>query len=102
MGAGVTIAIDETRVPVREDVRALCELLGLDPLHVANEGRFVAIVPAQEADRALALLRNSALAVDARDIGEVQPGPGGVRARTAVGTERPITMLTGEQLPRIC
>jgi len=101
-GAGVTIAIDETRVPVREDVRALCELLGLDPLHVANEGRFVAIVPAQEADRALALLRDSALAAEARDIGEVQAGPGGVRARTAVGTERLITMLTGEQLPRIC
>ncbi|MHA7817611.1 MAG: hydrogenase expression/formation protein HypE [Pseudohaliea sp.] len=100
--AGATLAIDESRVPVREDVRALCELLGLDPLHVANEGRFIALVPEREAGRALNLLRQSAVAADARDIGEVRPGAGEVRARTAVGTERPLDMLTGEQLPRIC
>jgi hydrogenase expression/formation protein HypE len=100
--AGVDIAIDETLVPVREDVRALCELLGLDPLHVANEGRFVALVPERASAAALALLRGTAPAAGARVIGEVHPGPGRVRARTAVGTERPLTMLTGEQLPRIC
>ena len=100
--AGVEIVLDQDRVPLAREVAAACELLGIDPLHVANEGRFIALVPAREAERALALLRKTAVAADARDIGEVRPGAGEVRARTAVGTERPLDMLTGEQLPRIC
>ncbi|MEE4111081.1 MAG: hydrogenase expression/formation protein HypE [Halieaceae bacterium] len=100
--AGADISIDENAIAVRDDVEAACELLGLDPLHVANEGRFIAVVPRDSAADVLALLAATPLAADARVIGEVAPGAGRVHVTTAVGTRRPLTMLSGEQLPRIC
>jgi hydrogenase expression/formation protein HypE len=95
--------VDETQIPVREDVRAACEILGLDPLYVANEGRFVAFVPMEEAERAVAALRSQPGSEGACVIGEVssEPGPA-VTLRTAVGVERVLDMLSGEQMPRIC
>jgi hydrogenase expression/formation protein HypE len=99
--AGVSIVLDEAAVPVRHDVAAACELLGLDPLHVANEGRFIAFVAPQDADRALALLRGHE--VSAAVIGWVDEAPAGrVSCRGLLGLPRALDMLSGEQLPRIC
>lgn len=95
--ANRAIAIDETLVPVREEVRGACEILGLDPLYVANEGRFVAFVAPDHAARAL-----EALGPDARRIGEVVAGRPQVTLRTPLGTHRIVEMFSGEQLPRIC
>lgn len=101
--AGRAISIEETSVPVREDVRAACELLGLDPLHVANEGRFVAFVPEAEAAQAIEILRSHAVSAAAAIIGSVADGPRGqVSCRGPLGVARAIDMLSGEQLPRIC
>ena len=100
--AGVDISIDERLVPVRDDIRAVCELLGLDPLHVANEGRFIAILDDAHTDRALEVMRGTPVASGACVIGHVLPGSGRVSARTPIGTDRSIHMLSGEQLPRIC
>jgi hydrogenase expression/formation protein HypE len=97
------LRIEETAVKVREDVRGACELLGFDPLYVANEGRFVAIVPAADADRALRVLRSFDVSADVEMIGVVSEAPAGlVTARSRIGATRMIDMLTGEQLPRIC
>jgi hydrogenase expression/formation protein HypE len=100
--AGVGIEIDERRVPVCEDVRGACELLGFDPLYVANEGRFVAFVPDLDADRALSLMRRHRVGAGAAAIGRVRAGDASVAARNALGTMRVLDMLSGEQLPRIC
>jgi hydrogenase expression/formation protein HypE len=101
--AGIAIDLTEEAIPVREDVCSACELLGLDPLHVANEGRFVAFVGAKDADRAIEILRRHADSHEATMIGVVNKGPKGqVSSRSALGTSRAIDMLTGEQLPRIC
>jgi hydrogenase expression/formation protein HypE len=101
--AGLAIDLDESAIPVREDVSAACELLGLDPLHVANEGRYLAFVPAADAERAVEVLRNHPVAADAVIIGTVGAGPAGrVSCRGALGVARVIDMLSGEQLPRIC
>ncbi len=101
--AGLAIAIEQDRVPVREDVGSACELLGLDPFHVANEGRFLAFVPEAEADRALAVLRAHEVSAGATRIGTVAAGPEGrVSCRGPIGGTRIIDMLSGEQLPRIC
>jgi hydrogenase expression/formation protein HypE len=101
--AGVSIALEERHVPVREDVRGACEILGFDPLYVANEGRFVAFVPGQEADRALTILRRHEVSVGAVAIGRVGGGSAGlVTARSVLGASRIVDMLSGEQLPRIC
>jgi len=101
--ARVSIAFDETNVPVREDVRGACEILGLDPMYVANEGRFIAFVPASHADRALEITRSEAVSGGAVALGSVADGePGIVTMRSVIGTERIIDMLSGEQLPRIC
>jgi hydrogenase expression/formation protein HypE len=101
--AGLSIALDETAIPVREDVGAACELLGLDPLHVANEGRFLAFVPPRDAERAVAVLKGHPVAAGAAVIGEVGEGPPGrVSCRGALGVARVLDMLNGEQLPRIC
>ena len=101
--ARLAIDIDETAVPVREDVRSACELLGLDPLHVANEGRFVAFLPAAEADRALRELRRFAVSESAILIGNVaEATTGRVTCRSAIGGRRVLDMLAGDQLPRIC
>lgn len=97
MARGVTIHIEEARIPVRETVRGACEVLGLDPLYVACEGRFVAFVPQRQAELALALIGSGAC------IGVVEESkPGMVILRTRVGGRRVVDMLSGEQLPRIC
>ena len=99
----VGIEIDETSLPVREPVRAACELLGLDPLYVANEGKFVAIVAPEAADAALAALRAHRHGCEAAIVGHVtEAHPGRVVLRTALGARRIVDMLVGEQLPRIC
>ena len=102
-GAGATIAIDERQVRVREDVRGACELLGFDPLYVANEGRFVAFVPRGQAETAMAILRRHPVSAEADVIGAVTAGRAGlVTARGVLGGTRILDMLSGEQLPRIC
>lgn len=101
--AGLGIEIRETAIPVREDVQGACEILGFDPLYVANEGRFAAFVPAEQAERALALLRRHPLGENAVRIGQVGSASGGaVHLRTAFGVSRVLDLLSGEQLPRIC
>ena len=102
--SGCEIAVHESAVPVGEDVAGACEVLGLDPLYVACEGRFLAFVPAGEADAALALLRKRADTARATRIGTVREGrtPGLVTLRTVAGGERVLDLLSGEQLPRIC
>jgi hydrogenase expression/formation protein HypE len=97
------IEIEETSLPVREPVRAACELLGLDPLYVANEGKLIAIVAPEAADAALAALRAHRYGQDAIIVGRVtEAHPGRVVLRTALGARRIVDMLVGEQLPRIC
>lgn len=99
----VAIEIDERATPLRAEVRGFCEILGLDPLYLANEGKIVAIVPPEEADRALAALRSHAFGAAAAAIGEVCEGePGRVTMRTVFGGSRIVDMLVGDQLPRIC
>jgi hydrogenase expression/formation protein HypE len=101
--ARLHIGIHEKAIPVREDVRAACEILGFDPLYVANEGRFVAFMPAREAERALALMRAHPLGTGADLIGSVAAEPAGlVTMRSTIGASRIVDMLSGEQLPRIC
>jgi len=101
--SGIAIEIDERATPIREEVKAFCEILGLDPLYLANEGKIVAIAPAVEADAALAALTTHPLGARAAIIGRVQSGePGRVTMRTALGGRRIVDMLVGEQLPRIC
>lgn len=99
----LSITFDEAAVPVRDDVAAACELLGLDPLHVANEGRFIAFVPPEDAAAAVAVLHRHPVSADARVIGFVNDDTSGiVSCRGALGILRIVDMLSGEQLPRIC
>ena len=99
----VAIRIDETALPLREEVRGACEILGLDPLYLANEGKLVAVVAAEAAPRVLAAMRAHPAGRDAAVIGEVGETPRGmVILRTGFGGERIVDMLVGEQLPRIC
>jgi hydrogenase expression/formation protein HypE len=101
--SGLHIRLEEPAIPVREDVRGACELLGFDPLYVANEGRFVAFVPAADADRARRRLAAHSVSGGATPIGVVSDQPAGmVTLRTALGTTRVVDLLSGEQLPRIC
>ncbi|MFZ0827577.1 MAG: hydrogenase expression/formation protein HypE [Verrucomicrobiia bacterium] len=101
--AGVKIAVEETSVPVREDVHAACEMLGLDPLQVACEGRFAAFIAAKDADRALQIMRGDAMGTGAAVIGLVREPSGAlVTLKSAVGVGRILDMPSGEQLPRIC
>ena len=88
---------------MREEVKGACEILGLDPLYVANEGKLVAVVSAGVADRVVARMREHAYGRDAGVIGEVKAEPRGIVAmRTGFGGTRIVDMLVGEQLPRIC
>ena len=97
------IMIEENRIPVREDVHAACEILGLDPLHVACEGRFVAFVAAKDANTVLHIMQTQKVSVGASVIGKVQnESPALVVLKTAVGQHRILEMPSGEQLPRIC
>jgi hydrogenase expression/formation protein HypE len=101
--AAVQINMDESAIPVREDVQGACEILGLDPLYVANEGRCVAFVAPQDAERALAIMRSPPLGADAGLIGRVtEDHPGLVTMKSKIGASRIVDMLSGEQLPRIC
>ncbi len=93
----------ETVIPVRDTVRGACEILGLDPMYVANEGKLVAIVPAKAADAVVTRMRENPLGRDARVIGEVvAEHPGMVLMQTEIGGTRVLDTLFGEQLPRIC
>ena len=101
--AGLQIHLEETEIPVREDVSAACELLGFDPLYVANEGRFACFVPADQASRALQVLRADPVSAGAVRIGAVTDEYRGlVTLKSTIGATRIIDMLSGEQLPRIC
>jgi len=101
-GSGLSVVFEEAAVPVRDDVRAACELLGIDPLYVANEGKLVAVVSPEAADEALALVRAHPLGARAALIGElVEDTQPFVLARTPFGT-RIVDMLVGDPLPRIC
>ncbi|MFE3289228.1 hydrogenase expression/formation protein HypE [Rhodococcus sp. NPDC059234] len=101
--AGVAVVIDEQALPVQQQVLGACDLLGIDPLYVANEGKFIAVVPAAEADSALAAMRAHPLGAAAEVIGEVMSEPEGIVAlRTAFGGSRIVDMLVGDPLPRIC
>jgi hydrogenase expression/formation protein HypE len=101
--AGVKLSIDERAIPVRDEVQGACELLGLDPLYVANEGRFVAFVPEGQADHALAVMRDHAVATEAVRVGKVDGCESSIVVlKTVLGTHRILDLLSGEQLPRIC
>lgn len=101
--ARVQVDIDEGAIPVRDEVRGACEILGLDPLYVANEGRFVAFIPPRDLPRTLDLLRAHPLGAKATFIGTVSAGtPGLVTLKNRLGIARVLDLLSGEQLPRIC
>ena len=101
--SSVGIAIREADIPVKPDVQAACELLGLDPLYVANEGKLVCICKAEHAERLLAVMKAHPLGKDAAIIGEVIADPHSfVRMQTTFGGQRVVDWLAGEQLPRIC
>jgi hydrogenase expression/formation protein HypE len=101
--AGVGIEAEEAAIPVREEVRAACEFLGLDPLYVANEGKVLVAVAPEAAERALAALRAHPLGREAARIGRVtEEHPRRVVLRTPFGARRVVEMLAGAQLPRIC
>lgn len=99
----VSIWLDEEKIPVRPAVQAACEMLGFDPLYVANEGKVIVITPAEEADAALMAMRSSPYGADASLIGSVRPdSPGRVLLKTPIGGTRILDVLAGEMLPRIC
>ena len=103
LSSEVCIEIDEALIPVREEAKGACEILGLDPLYVANEGKLVAIVAAEIADRVVARMKLDRYGAEACVIGEVKAEPQGIVAmRTGFGGTRIVDMLVGEQLPRIC
>jgi len=103
MAAGVGIMLEETALPLRRDVQGFCEILGLDPLYLANEGVLVAFVPAEQANAALRTMRDHPSGAAAAIIGVVTVDqPGTVAMNTAFGGTRIVDMLIGEQLPRIC
>jgi hydrogenase expression/formation protein HypE len=101
--SGLCIEVSEKCIPVRNEVRSICEILGFDPLYVANEGKMLLVVSAKAAEKILRALRGHPLGRKARLIGEVKRGPGGkVVLLTNAGGRRLVDMLSGEQLPRIC
>ena len=101
--ACVGIRLQETAIPISEEVKGACEILGLDPLYVANEGKLLAFVPPKKADAVISAMRNHPLGTEATIIGEVVTDmPSFVTIKTKVGGERIVEMLAGEQLPRIC
>jgi hydrogenase expression/formation protein HypE len=101
--SGVGVLMREDRVPVKPEVAGLCELLGLDPIYLANEGKLIAFVAPQDADAVLAAMHSDPRGREAVVIGEATAEhPGKVFMRTRIGGTRIVDMLTGEQLPRIC
>ena len=101
--SGVACVVEETVVPVHENVRAGCDILGLDPLYLANEGKLICILPREKAERALAVMRECEFGAEAAIIGEVvEAEKPRVELRTFMGGTRLLSMLEGAQLPRIC
>ncbi|MBI4396063.1 MAG: hydrogenase expression/formation protein HypE [Elusimicrobia bacterium] len=101
--SGVSVSVEEKAIPVREDVRGACEMLGFDPLYVANEGRLAAFVKAEDAARALSVMRAHPQGAGAALIGRAADEPGApVTLVSRIGTRRIVDMLSGEQFPRIC
>ena len=105
--AEVQLIVEESKIPINASVRGACEILGLDPLYVANEGRLVMLLPATEVDRGLTILRKHTVSHAATDIGEVKQHQSAnhdspVILHTQIGTSRILDLLSGEQLPRIC
>ncbi len=101
--SGKAVVLDERALPVRPEVAGACEILGIDPLYVANEGKLLAVVAAEAADEALALVRAHELGRDAALVGAIRDEPGGlVLLETTVGGSRIVDMLVGDPLPRIC
>jgi hydrogenase expression/formation protein HypE len=99
----VCIKLEETLIPVDETVQSACEILGLDPLYVANEGRFAVFVPAAQADKALEVMKKVPVSEGSVRIGKVAESPGRtVVLQSRIGGNRVVDMLSGEQLPRIC
>lgn len=99
----VGVKVEEASIPVRADVRGACEMLGLDPLYVANEGKLIAVVPPEDVERVVSVMRKHPLGRNAAHIGQVvDEHPGMVTLRSLVGGERIVSLLSGEQLPRIC
>lgn len=99
----VGMEIDENAVPIKDEVRGFCEILGLDPLYIANEGKLIAIVPANKADAVVNAMKKDKYGQDATIIGDVVEGhQRKVYLRTLIGSKRMVDMLVGEQLPRIC
>lgn len=102
-GTALGIELEETQIPVRPQVQAACDMLGLDPLYCANEGKLLAVVAPADADKVLAAMRSHELGTDAAIIGEVtERYPGKLTMRTAFGGSRVLQKLSGAQLPRIC
>ncbi|GAI35246.1 unnamed protein product [marine sediment metagenome] len=102
-GQSFAIELWEEKIPIREAVSSICEILGFDPLYLANEGKVIFIVKEEEADKLLAMARAHPLGKKSQIIGKVVPGPKGkVYLRTQIGSRRVIDVLTGDQLPRIC
>lgn len=99
--AGFGMELEENRIPVSDGVRAFAKILGLDVMHMGNEGKMVVILPGSEAEKALDIIRNSAYGADAAIVGRVTDGLG-VTMITGIGGRRPVTVLMGEGLPRIC
>ncbi|GBE92829.1 hydrogenase expression/formation protein HypE [Nostoc cycadae] len=103
MTSNVGIRIHEKSIPIREEVKGVCEILGLDPLYLANEGKLVVVVKQDKADQVLSAMKTHPAAKDACIVGEVIASPPGVVfLKTAFGAERIVDMLVGDQLPRIC
>jgi hydrogenase expression/formation protein HypE len=101
--SNVGITLWEKSIPLRPAVRAACEMLGFDPLYVANEGKLIAIVGHEDAERVLSVMRQQRYGADAVIVGEVQAeSPGRVLLKTAIGSHRLVDVLLGEMLPRIC
>jgi hydrogenase expression/formation protein HypE len=101
--SGLSVHIEEEAIPVRTEVRGACELLGLDPLHIANEGQFLAVIAAEYADRALAAIRATPGGEAATMIGRIHAEPAAtVLVTTRYGGTRVVDMLVGDPLPRIC
>ena len=99
----ICIKLEETLIPVQETVQSACEILGLDPLYVANEGRFAVFVPEAQADAALEVLKRVPVSDGSVRVGKVEENPSGmVVLQSRIGGNRVVDMLSGEQLPRIC
>ncbi|OKH44604.1 hydrogenase expression/formation protein HypE [Calothrix sp. HK-06] len=103
LSANVGIRLDEAAIPVKEEVKGVCEILGFDPLYLANEGKLVVIVKHEDASSVLSAMKSHPAGLNSRIVGEVIDSPAGiVLLKTGFGTERIVDMLVGDQLPRIC